>query len=313
MISIKKYSVLLSLCGLLVGCTKNHNPPYWPSNWHVPNRIITKTVQPHLPSLSLKGSFSIDHNTAVLKAYRKLIKQGIHKSLQSDTLRTVAYDAYAHPLLACSPLHLCVVQLESGERINDIELGDASHWMWARSFVGTPQHGSYQVSVKPKQTQLATDLLITTDKRTYNIGLVSQQGLPSQILTFYYPQETRNALLTDWQKRSAQQNTLIDATATPVTLNQLHFDYQIHGDHPAWRPLQVFDDGNKTFIKMPAMAAHVDLPVLYLYRQHQMQLINYRYQRPYYIIDALFDTAYLISGKGSHRSRVIIRNNHFPV
>ena len=58
----------------------------------------------------------------------------------------------------------------------------------------------------------------------------------------------------------------------------------------------------KTFIEMPPVAAHIDLPVLYLVHHRQMQLVNYRYHRPYYIVDALFDTAYLISGKGSHQN-----------
>jgi len=62
---------------------------------------------------------------------------------------------------------------------------------------------------------------------------------------------------------------------------------------------------------MPDIAAHLDLPVLYILRRSAMQLVNYRYQRPYYIIDALFRRAVLVLGKGHQQVKVVIENRHF--
>ena len=77
------------------------------------------------------------------------------------------------------------------------------------------------------------------------------------------------------------------------------------------RPLQVFDDGHKTYIRMPSITAQIDLPVLYILRRHSMQLVNYRYKAPYYVIDALFKRAVLVSGKGHDQIKVIIDNHQF--
>ena len=79
----------------------------------------------------------------------------------------------------------------------------------------------------------------------------------------------------------------------------------------SWAPTRVFDDGAKTFIQMPAISDRLDLPVLYILRNKQIALVNYRYKKPYYIIDGLISKAFLISGKGSGQQRVEIDNKKF--
>ena len=45
---------------------------------------------------------------------------------------------------------------------------------------------------------------------------------------------------------------------------QLHFNYAISGDKPAWRPLRAFDDGRQTFIEFPATLGAGEAPPLFL-------------------------------------------------
>ena len=59
---------------------------------------------------------------------------------------------------------------------------------------------------------------------------------------------------------------------------------------------------------MPAMAARTELPVLYISRNHEKQLVNYRYRAPYFMLDSLFERAYLIAGTGRKQTKVIIDN-----
>jgi type IV secretory pathway VirB9-like protein len=54
------------------------------------------------------------------------------------------------------------------------------------------------------------------------------------------------------------------------------------------------------------------LPVLYLANNKAMQMVNYRYKQPYFIVDALFSRAWLISGKGREQVRVEIINQNMP-
>ena len=76
------------------------------------------------------------------------------------------------------------------------------HWSVSISLIGSVGDGSYQVALKPKLYDNATDMVITTNKRTYNVGLVSKEGSFTHIVNFYYPQETlQNAVQTSGSVR----------------------------------------------------------------------------------------------------------------
>ena len=62
----------------------------------------------------------------VIKAYKEFTQKGVAKNINSEGFKTYAYDTYSHPIVACAPLHLCVIQLEHGEKINNIDLGDSA-------------------------------------------------------------------------------------------------------------------------------------------------------------------------------------------
>jgi len=306
-------SALISLLiVMLTGCAKRPVVQYNPDDFVNPNRVVIKTVPVHIPPTKVNATFGYGNNPEVIQAYKEFSKNGKAKSIHSEGFITLPYDGYSHPIIACEPLHLCVVQLERGEKINNIDLGDSAHWLVNTALVGTQQDGSYQIAIKPKAYNIATDMVITTNKRTYNIGLVSKKGQNTHVATFYYPEESLDQAIqaVHAQEVSPQQRRVIDSSSH-VDIDHIHFNYRLRGDYPAWRPLQVFDDGNKTYIRMPAIAAHVDLPVLYILRRSTMQLVNYRYKRPYYIVDALFKRAVLVSGRGHHQVKVVIDNRHF--
>lgn len=288
-----KIMTVLAL-GILGGCAKS------PSNFIPPQRA-NETVKEPAPIIA--ATYGYGNDPAVIKAYQQYVKTGRAENIRSEGFKTFAYDAHSRPLAECAPFHLCVVQLEQGESINNIELGDSARWLIGRSLIGTAQQGSWQVAFKPKSYDLATDAVITTNKRTYNIGLVSRLGASTHVMNFYYPEETLS--------QSSDVVSSAPSTASPVNIAQLNFDYKIQGAHVVWRPSQVFDDGDKTFIKMPEMADRYDLPVLYIYRDKQTQIVNYRYRKPYYVVDGLFQAGILITGKGSHQVRVDILNRHY--
>ena len=85
--------------------------------------------------------------------------------------------------------------------------------------------------------------------------------------------------------------------ASGLQVDQLHFDYAITGDQPAWRPLRAFDDGRQTFIEFPASLATGEAPPLFLvHAKGTASLVNYRVQGRYYVVDRLFDAAELRLG-----------------
>ena len=304
--------IFLVSTGLITGCSQTERVTYKANDFINPNRVVVKHDKPHLSVQEVDATYGFGNNVAVERAYKRFLKKGVAQDVSSRGFKTVAYDAYAHPIVECAPLHLCVVQLERGERVNNIDLGDSSHWMVGTSLIGSATNGSYQVVIKPKLYDIATDMVITTNKRTYNVGLVSKRGAYTHVVNFYYPQETLShtvAHLAEKEHHDFAQQTV--STETGVKISHVNFNYVLSGDYPAWRPIRVFDDGLKTFIQMPLIASRLSLPVLYLAKQGTMALVNYRYKRPYYIIDGLFKTAYLVSGKGSNQIKVIIRNQNF--
>ncbi len=304
-----KISLLCAPLILLGGCAKKVT--YNPNDFVNPNREIVKTVSTTTPP-KIDATFAIGNDPAVVKAYQLFSKNGVAENINSPGFKTFSYDARKRPIITCAPLHLCVVQLEQGEIINNIELGDSADWMVSTALVGTKTEGSYQVAVKPKLYDIATDMVITTNKRTYNIGLLSQKGQTTHVANFYYPEETLNTInqqLSSQQDQAISSETISSATLT--NLNHLNFDYILKGDKTSWEPTRVFDDGSKTFIQMPAISEALNLPVLYILRNKQLALVNYRYKKPYYIIDGLFRKAYLISGKGSDEVRIEIVNKKF--
>lgn len=111
-------------------------------------------------------------------------------------------------------------------------------------------------------------------------------------LSWTYPQDALIAL-----KRAQDEQEEAAPVATGIAPGQLHFDYAIKGDHPAWRPLRAFDDGRQTFIEFPASLAAAEAPPLFLVdAKGQAQLVNYRLQGRFYVVDRLFDAAELRLG-----------------
>ena len=301
------------ICGMalaICGCAKHNNIMYNPNDFVNPNKVVTKTVMQSLPAQKVNATFGVGNDPAVVRAYKLYSKSGVAHTINSAGFKTVGYDSESHPIISCEPLHLCVVQLERGEKINNIDLGDSSNWLVGTSLIGSASDGSYAVTVKPKRFDISTDMIVYTNKRTYNIGLVSEKGSITRVLRFYYPQETLDNAVAKYKQDDTMQQQVVSDT-TKMNVNNIHFNYQLSGDNPIWKPTRVFDDGHKTFIAMPSISSEMDLPVLYLLRQGHMQLVNYRYKAPYYIVDGIFREGFLISGKGSSQVKVAIRNRNF--
>lgn len=301
--------ILIGGLALLTSCAKPKIINYNPSDFINPNREVIKTIKAKLPQPSVHATYGLGNDPAIEKAYHTFTKRGIANNIKANGFVTFAYSPDNRPIIACAPLHLCVVQLEHGEQINNIELGDSAHWMVSTALIGSQSNGSYQIAIKPKLFDTATDMVITTNRRTYNIGLVSQKGQTTHVASFYYPEETLQA--ANRQFHHIHNNMLKQATVyqnTKMNLSNLNFDYVLRGSQTAWAPMRVFDDGDKTFIQMPPISERMDLPVLYILKNKKMALVNYRYKRPYYIVDGLFAKAYLISGKGENQQRIEIDN-----
>ena len=288
---------------LLSGCAAK-TIQYNPDDFVNPNKVVEKRVNvPALPSPKVRASFGMGSDPNVIKAYKRYLKTGKASTITDENYITYPYSAYAKPILACQPLRICIVQLEQGELIKGINIGDGAHWKVGQMTYGQGQHATSVITIKPIKYDISTDLYITTDKRLYSIGLVSALQAKVRVLRFYYPDATRRAAIMSAQQQQryalkvgANSTIVSSGPGTKINVSKMSFNYTIEGDKPAWRPLRVFDDGHKTFIEMPDGISQTTMPVLYLAKGDKKALVNYRYQKPYFVVDMMFSRAWLIAG-----------------
>jgi len=198
--------------------------------------------------------------------------------------------AIYHVLTA--PGQVTDIALQPGEALGAVAAGDTVRWVIGDTTSGTGEGKRTHVLVKPFSAGLSTNIIITTDRRTYHLALSSAERSAMVALSWTYPQDQLIAL-----KAAEDRATAAQPVASGLSVDQLHFDYAISGDRPAWRPLRAFDDGRQTFIEFPASLGSGEAPPLFLIdAKGAAQLVNYRVQGRYYVVDRLFETAELRLG-----------------
>ncbi|MBC7706195.1 MAG: P-type conjugative transfer protein TrbG [Rhodoferax sp.] len=196
------------------------------------------------------------------------------------------YQVYA------SPGRVTVVSLQPGEELVTVAAGDTVRWIVGDTSSGAGAGLRVSVLVKPTRSGLKTNLVVTTNRRTYLIELTSTEKAWMASVSWDYPKDRMLALQR--QAQAAQVAAPVDAG---LSLEKIRFRYAITGSNPPWKPLRAFDDGEKVYIQFPSGIAQGELPPLFVIgAQGDGQLVNYRFRSPYYIVDRLFGAAELRLG-----------------
>jgi type IV secretion system protein VirB9 len=234
-------------------------------------------------------------------------------------IRTTEFIQYPYGLteaiVVCEPLRVCDVELEAGEEIQNVSIGDSTRWLAHPAFSGAREALTPHIMIKPTEYGIVTNAIVTTNRRTYYLGLVSKtKGDPGYVrrVKFYYPQDLVEQANGTFRARAAVARRGPDsvvARGPRLTVDRLSFAYEIVGGQGLpWRPVRVFDDGQHVYIQMPASVQASEAPALLVQsRGGEPALVNYRVRLPYYVVDRLFDTAILIVGVGRHQDRVTIQ------
>jgi len=185
-----------------------------------------------------------------------------------------------------------VISLQPGEELVTVAAGDTVRWIVGDTSSGSGADLRVNVLVKPTRSGLKTNLVITTNRRTYLLELTSTQKTWMASVSWGYPRDRMLAL-----QRQAQAANAAAPIDTGLSLENLRFRYAISGSNPPWKPVRAFDDGEKVYIQFPAGIAQGELPPLFVIgAQGDGQLVNYRFRSPYYIVDRLFGAAELRLG-----------------
>jgi P-type conjugative transfer protein TrbG len=198
------------------------------------------------------------------------------------------------------------VALEPGEKLVSVSAGDTVRWVVGDTSSGEGKDTQVHILVKPVGADLETNLVMTTDRRTYHLEMRSSQATYMASVSWTYP----GSELVSLRKQRAEFDAVTTAVAdVGVKLEQLRFRYHIEGDAP-WKPTQVFDDGAKVYIQFPPGLAQSEAPPLFVIGPDgKPALVNYRVRGTTYIVDRLFAAAELRLGTSPQRVVRIVRTD----
>ena len=153
--------------------------------------------------------------------------------------------------------------------------------------------------MKPTRPDISTNLVVTTDRRTYMIELRAR----------------RNALharrrLGLSRTAAGQRQTVPAAPVIPAEAAR-NYRYGLTGDSPPWRPVSVFDDGRRVYVVFPRGIVQGEMPPIFvLGSDGEPQIVNSRIHQNILIVDRLFGAAELRLGSGDRQQTVrIVRTN----
>ena len=184
------------------------------------------------------------------------------------------------------------IALQPGENLVAVAAGDTVRWVIGDTTSGIGAEKRTHILVKPFASGLATNLVVTTERRSYHLQLTATPRTAMAALSWTYPADQLIAL-----RRAADQAAAAAPVSEGLAVDNLHFNYAISGDAPAWRPLRAFDDGRQTFVEFPASIAVGDAPPLFVVGPTgEAELVNYRVRGRFYVVDRIFDVAELRLG-----------------
>src|SRR6185295_13855279 len=174
--------------------------------------------------------------------------------LQANIL-SVEYRPDAVVDVAVAPGYATVIELERGEAIETVVVGDSDNWQISSNARGD------QLVVKPKGGAGPTDLVVTSDRRRYAFNLTPQlSGPPAFVVHFQYA----GASLPSAQAgRQAQQ-----------------FRY---GGSSELFPLEMRESGNSTLIRWKSQAG---IPAVFAIKDDGSEILtNGRMVGESYVVD----------------------------
>jgi P-type conjugative transfer protein TrbG len=248
-----------------------------------------------------------DLEDAAASQAREWQKGGRAKPIMSSDGKVVFAYGQSMPKLTCSPTRACDVEMQPGEKVKKVVLGDSVNWAW--SGADSVEHGVtvQHVIFQPRDSDLESNVIILTDHRSYHIKLYAPKtgGAYINRAGFYYPQE----LVQGWEDTEAAATSVADKVdeekvmSSSVSIDKMDFNYTVSGSG-SFKPVHVFNDGERTYMEMPDNLRVDGSPIMLLLDEKgDVMKVNYRREEDpktgviHYVVDKLFSQAELRLGE----------------
>ncbi len=274
---------------------------------------VNQTGAIRISYTKIREKFLEGQSQEVKKAFLQFQKTGEALTIKKDDFVLFPYDENLQPAVVCEPLFTCDIGLEPGETIISLRGGDTARWIYDQIYSGEGDLRQPHAIIKPKFSDINTDVVITTTKRTYHIALSSNDKNYIREARFYYPHEMQKQLKAFHDNFIADIKQAEAIVPSVPTLNPALLDYHYSisslccSENPAWKPVRAFNDGTHVFIQMPAQLRVTDAPVLFIQaKDGGKEMVNYRVKDNYYIVDELFKHAVMVTGAGDAQEKIMI-------
>lgn len=207
-----------------------------------------------------------------------------------------------------APLRVTTLTFAPGEVLVSKAAGDTVRWQIGEVTSGAGSMRQSHVVLKPLQSGLDTNLILTTNRRVYIIDLKS-----GPVARFDPVVTWDAAALNETPPPSAaparEPVGPAGARAAPVVMPQGEPDgrYRIEpqGRKARWTPTAVFNDGRRTFITFDPDLQVDEAPALFVVAPDgERQLVNYRQVGGLFVVDRVFDRAEL--RLGDRRPQIVV-------
>lgn len=189
----------------------------------------------------------------------------------------------------CRTGFLTDIALHEGETVKFVGGGDTSAWAINSSTVGKVPH----IYIKPIVDTSTTNVIITTDRRSYQLIVCTSDWYNPMVRWTYGAEEAAEAF-------RRQQIDEMNVEANAVSVTDLHFDYRVKAVGDAEKPNMVFDDGKKTIIQIKRKNGRI--PALFIReRGHKsLTLTNFKLKGDTFVLDQVIDYAELRYGDNDY-------------
>ena len=173
----------------------------------------------------------------------------------------------------CRVGYLTDLELKKGETISFVGGGDTSAWAVEKAIVDGAPH----IYIKPTVETSTTNLIITTNKRSYQL-ILNTSDWYNPMVVWNYGYEEQEKIFQEARNTVGNINGNVEA---------LNFNYKIIGKID--RKLTVFDDGEKTILKFDKVPKNLPSVFVKIKGKKGLNLVNYKLRNNCYILDRVAD------------------------
>ena len=224
---------------------------------------------------TVKNNQRLFDDDGILSGKKEAIKK---TSVVFNYSENSIYEVYS------KPDYLTTLRLAPNEKVIFKAGGDTERWMIEEA-VGGKENRTY-IYIKPLEEDIKTNINIVTDKHSYFINIESKNGEYNPLVEWQYPNE-RKILMNEYEDNSEA----IDTT----DLMKLNYRY-FWNKNSKLSPVQVFDNGKKTFIVLKANLQ--EMPAFYVKGlDNQLSLVNTKIEGRNVMINSVVKEIHMTLGK----------------